>query len=113
MVTKIDVLELFARSLLYSLIVVLIDVVLLFAIQGGVNQIASVLSLILLLEGGIGLTVGGAVAFYSPVGAKISEILFHTESWTAKRQKEAEKRARTWIATGIILVLAAFVISAF
>ena len=112
MVTKIDVLELLARSLLYSLIVVLIDFVLLFAIQGGVNQIASVLSLIMLLEGGIGLTVGGAVAFYSPVGAKISEILFHTEPWTAQRQKEAEKRARTWIATGIILVLAAFVTSA-
>lgn len=113
MVTKIDVLELLARSLLYSLIVILIDVVLLFVIQGSLNQIAFTLSLLMLLEGGIGLTVGGTVAFYSPVGAKISEILFHSKPWTAQRQKEAEKHARTWIATGIILVLASFVISAF
>ncbi len=63
MVTKIDVLELLARSLLYSLIVILIDVVLLFVIQGSLNQIAFTLSLLMLLEGGIGLTVGGTVAF--------------------------------------------------
>ncbi|MCW4008166.1 MAG: hypothetical protein NWF09_05710 [Candidatus Bathyarchaeota archaeon] len=113
MVAKITVLALLARSVLYSLIVILIDFVLLFAIQGSLNQIAFTLSLLVLLEGGIGLTVGGAVAFYSPVGAKISEILLHSKPWTAQRQKEAEKQARTWIATGMILVFASFVISAF
>jgi len=112
MVTKTAVLELLARSLIYSLIVILIDIVLIFAVQGGINQIIAALALLMLLEGGIGLTVGGAIAFYSPLGSKISEILFHSKPWTAQRQKEAEKQARTWIATGIILVLAAFVISA-
>ncbi|MEM3000511.1 MAG: hypothetical protein QXX34_08320 [Candidatus Bathyarchaeia archaeon] len=113
MVAKITVLELLARSVLYSLVVILIDFVLLFAVQGNLNQIAFTLSLLMLLEGGISLTVGGAVAFYSPVGANISEILFHSKPWTAQRQREAEKQARTWIATGIILVLASFVVSAF
>lgn len=112
MVAKEAVLELLARSLLYSLVVILIDFVFLLAIQGSLNQIAFFLSLLLLLEGGIGLTVGGAVAFYSPLGAKMSEILFHSKPWTAQRQKEAEKQARTWIATGTILILASFLISA-
>ncbi|MCX8151339.1 MAG: hypothetical protein N3D85_07575 [Candidatus Bathyarchaeota archaeon] len=70
------------------------------------------MSLLILLEGGICLTAGGAVAFYSPVSAKISEVLFHSRPWTVQRQKEVEKSARTWIATGIILVLVSFVISA-
>lgn len=112
MVTKETVLELLARSTLYSLVVILIDFVFLFAIQGSLNQIAFALPLLLLLEGGIGLTVGGAVAFYSPLGAKMSEILFHSKPWTAQRQKEAEKQARTWIATGTILILVSFLISA-
>lgn len=113
MIAKKTMLELLARSLLYSLIVIFIDFVLIVFIQGGLNQIAASLSLIMLLEGGIGLTVGGALAFYSPLGAKISEVLFHSKPWTARRQKEAEKQARTWIATGTFLVLVSFVISAF
>lgn len=112
MVTKKTVLELLARGLLYSLIVILIDFVLIFSIQGGLNQITASLSFIMLLEGGIGLAVGGAIAFYSPLGAKISEVLFHSKPWDAKRQKEAEKQARTWIMTGIILVFAALLLSA-
>ncbi len=112
MVTKKTVLELLARGLLYSLIVILIDFVLIFSIQGGLNQITASLSFIMLLEGGIGLAVGGAIAFYSPLGAKISEVLFHSKPWDAKRQKEAEKQARTWIVTGIILVFAALLLSA-
>ncbi|GEM_PF-2508860 len=112
MIFKMTLLELFARSMFYSLIVILVDFVLLFAIQGSLNQVFFALSLLILLEGGIGLTVGGVVAFYSPVGAKISEILFHSKPWTAQRQREAEKHARTWIVTGIILVFASFVISA-
>ncbi len=112
MITKKPVLELLARSLFYSLIVVLIDFVLIFSIQGGLTKIAAFLSLIMLLEGGIGLAVGGAVASYSPLSAKISEVFFHSKPWDAKRQKEAEKQARTWIMTGGILVFAALLVSA-
>jgi hypothetical protein len=112
MTTRKTVLELLARSLLYSLIVILIDFVLIFALQGGLNQITDSLSFVILLEGGIGLTVGGAAASYSPLGAKISEVFFHSKPWDAKRQKEVEKQARTWITTGIILVFAALLVSA-
>ncbi len=112
MTTRKSVLELLARSLLYSLIVILIDFVLIFSLQRGLNQITDSLSFVMLFEGGIGLTVGGAVASYSPLSAKISEVFFHSKPWNAKRQKEAEKQARAWIVTGIILVLAALLVSA-
>ena len=76
------------------------------------NQIASSLSFVMLVEGGLGLTVGGAVASFSPTVSKIEESIFHSKPWDAKRQREAEKQARTWIVTGIVLVLAGLLISA-
>jgi len=112
MVAKKIVLEFFARSLLYSLIVILIDFVIIFALQGELSQITDALSFVLLLEGGMGLTVGGATAVYSPVGAKISEEFFHSKPWNAKRQKEVERQARIWVVTGIFLVFAALLLSA-
>ena len=65
MINKKTVLELLTRCLLYSLIVIVIDVVLIFAFQRELNQIADSLSFVMLFEGGIGLTVGGAGASYS------------------------------------------------
>jgi len=111
MITRKTVLELLAGSLLYSLIVIVIDFVLIFSLKVGLNQIIDSLSFVMLFEGGIGLTVGGAGAFYSPLGAKISEVLFHSKPWNAKRQKEVEKQARVWIVTGIFLVFAALLLS--
>jgi hypothetical protein len=112
MITRKTVLELLARCLIYSLIVIAIDFVLIFAFQGGLNQIVESLSFVMLFEGGIGLTVGGAAVFYSPLGAKISEFFFHSKPWNAKRLKEVENQARAWIVTGSILVFAALLLSA-
>ncbi len=105
-------LEFIARCLLYSFIVILIDFVLIVLLAGGLNQITYSLSFVMLLEGGIGLVVGGAAVSFSPVTAKVSETVFHSKPWTAKRQKEVEAQAKAWIATGIILVLAALLKSA-
>jgi len=66
----------------------------------------------MLAEGGLGLTVGGAIALYSPIVSKMSEVLFHSKPWSATRQKEAEEQAKAWIVTGTILVLLALLISA-
>ena len=112
MVIKKTLPELLARTLLYTFIIILIDFVIIISLQRELNQITESLSFVLLFEGGIGLTVGGAAASYSPVSAKISEVLFHSKPWNAKRQKEAEKQARAWIATGIIFVFAALLLSA-
>jgi hypothetical protein len=105
-------LETFASCLLLSLIVILIDLggVLLFTREP--SQVASILFLVMLVEGGLGLIAGGAVAVYSPLGAKISEVFFRSEPWNAKRQKEAETQATAWIIIGCILVFAALLLSA-
>lgn len=105
-------LELLASCLIYSSIVILIDFVLVFFFIGQLTQIISPLSMVMLIEGGLGLIVGGAVASYSPLGAKINAVFFYSKPWNAERRKEAEKQAGAWIITGIILVFAALLVSA-
>ena len=103
---------LLAKTLVYSLIVITIDFIVLFFLMEGLNQIVDSLSFVLLLEGGIGLTLGGAIASYTPMSAKISEVFFHTKPWNAKRQKEAEKQAIILIVVGTFLVFSALLLSA-
>jgi len=107
-----SLLELIAKTLIYSLIVITIDFIILLFFIEGLSQIVDVLSFVLLLEGGIGLTLGGASASYTPISAKVSEVFFHTKPWNAKRQKEVEKQARILIVTGIMLVFSALILSA-
>ena len=108
---KKSLLELLAKTLIYSSIFISIDFIIIFLLTAGANQIIDTLSFVLLFEGGIGLTIGGVTASYTPIVAKISEFLFHTKPWNAKRQKEVENQARIIIVTGIFLVFAALVLS--
>ena len=112
MAIRKNILRLIARYLLYSFVVIIIDFVLIVLFAGGLNQITYSLSFVMLLEGGISLVVGGAAVSFSSITAKVSEAVFRSKSWTAKRQKEVEGQAKAWIATGIILVSAALLISA-
>lgn len=112
MVIMKSLLELIAKTLIYSLIVITIDFIILLFFIEGLSQIVDVLSFVLLLEGGIGLILGGASASYTPISAKVSEVFFHTKPWNAKRQKEVEKQARILIVTGIMLVFSALILSA-
>jgi hypothetical protein len=105
--------RLLTSCLIYSSIVILIDFVVLFFFSRELNQIPYSLSIVMLVEGALGLVIGGAVAFYSPAVSKLSEVIFHTEPLTAARQKETEKQALVWIAAGSILVFAALLLSAF
>jgi hypothetical protein len=105
-------LEFIARCLIYSLIVLSVDFVLIFLFEGKSDQFTSSLSFLTLLEGGIGLTVGGAAASYSPIATKISETIFHSKPWSATRQKEVEAQAKAWIATGVFLIFSALLLSA-
>ena len=86
--------------------------VVVFFFTSGSDRIVLYLSLLLLVEGGLALTIGGTLAVFSPTIGKIGEGIFHREPWDAKKQKAAEKQARAWIATGAFLVLASFLISA-
>lgn len=106
------VLKFILRSLLYSSIVILIDFILIVFITGGLNQIIYDLSFLMLFEGGVCLVVGGTAASYSPIGAKLNEVIFHSKPWNAKRQRDVENQAKPWIAAGIILIVVALSLSA-
>ena len=105
-------LESLVRSSVYSLIIILINVILIVFFMSGLNQIIYTLSFVMLIEGGIGLIVGGAVALYSPSVAKINEVVFHSKPWNAKHQKEIEKQMTVFILTGIVLIFEALLLSA-
>jgi len=106
------VLKFIFNSLVYSSIVILVDLIIIVIITGGFNNIIYDLPFLMLFEGGVCLVVGGAAASYSPVRAKLSEIIFHSKPWNAKRQKEVESQAKAWIVAGIILIFAALSLSA-
>ena len=112
MISLKSALELLARSLVYSLIVVVIDFVVIVFLGYGADQLTYVLSFVVLLEGGICLIAGGASVFYSPSFAKVSEVLFHSKPWDAKRQKQVEQQVQVFIVTGAFLVGEALLLSA-
>ena len=110
MIDRRTLLELFAKALVYSLIVIAIDlIVVIFA--GRTDQTSYTLSLVVLLEGGICLIGGGASVLYSPSMAKLNEVLFHSKPWNASQQRQLERQMRVLIGTGALLVAEAMIIS--
>jgi hypothetical protein len=105
-------LELLASCLVYAFVVMLVDFVVILVFWRELSQVAFTLSIVMLVEGGLGLTLGGVMAFYSPIAGKLGEVFFRSKPWDATHQREAETQARTWIATGCILVFAALLVSA-
>ena len=105
-------LELIATCLLYSIIVIFVDFVLILVFQRDLSQIVYILSFVSFAEGGGSLTIGGIIASFSSNLGKISETIFRSKPWDAKRLKEAERTARVWIITGLILFLFGLLISA-
>ncbi len=105
-------LRLLALSLIYSLIITLVDFLIIFFFIRDLTQLLYYVSLILLLEGALGLIAGGGAVMYSPVASKVSEIIFKSEPWNAKRQKEVEKQGQGLILIGISLLFAGLLVSA-
>jgi len=104
--------ELIVSCVVYSIVVFGIDFLLVLFFKHDLSQITVVVSLILLLEGGLGLTFGGAVAMYSPIVSKVGEILFRSEPWNQDRRKTSEKQGQVLIVVGLLLLLFGLVISA-
>jgi preprotein translocase subunit SecE len=105
-------LRLLASCLIYSLIITSLDFLIVYFFTQGLSQLLSTVSFILLLEGGLGLIMGGGAVMYSPVASKVGEILFKSEPWNAKRQKEVEKQAQVLIFVGIFLLAIGLLVSA-
>lgn len=104
--------QLIPKLFLYSVVIGLIDVLLIFLLSWGMDAFMSTLSIFMLIEGGLGLIFGSFIAAYSPSVAKLNEILFHSEPWNFARQKEIEKQMRTVLITGFLLIIEALFVSA-
>jgi hypothetical protein len=98
-------LKLVAACLVYSLIIALSTLVVILVLTRELERVLLFLSYALLVEGGLALTTGGVVASFSSTIGRLGESVLHAEPWDAKRQKEAEGQARSWIVTGILLFL--------
>jgi hypothetical protein len=107
-----EILDITAASIIYSLIIILINLVIIFIFTQDTNQILYWLSFITLIEGGLVLIAGGGSVLYSPIFNKASEKIFHTEPWDFNRQKRIEQQALKWIITGSFLIIEALIISA-
>ncbi len=101
------------RCLIYALVITLATAIVILVFTRNLREILLLLSYGLIGEGGLGLVIGGLLATFSPTINRIGEVVVHSEPWDAKRQKEAERTARSWIATGVFLFLLGLVISAF
>jgi hypothetical protein len=106
------ILDITIMSAIYSLIVVLVNLVVIFLFTQDIIQILYWLSFITLIEGGLGLIAGGGSVLYSPIFNKAFEKIFHSEPWDFKRQKKTEQQALKWIITGSLLIAEALIFSA-
>jgi hypothetical protein len=98
--------------LVYSFVVILVDFVLILIFGQDLDRVILSLSFVLLVEGSVGLIVGGALGMNSPIIARIGESVFHSKTRGAEGHKGIEKQAKSWILTGLILVFAALLLSA-
>lgn len=106
-----NALTLIGSCVIYSLLVALIDLIIVFVFTQDLANLASGLSFIMLIEGGLGLISGGVAASYTPIFSKMGEVIFHAEPWNAKRQKNVEKQAQVLILVGLFLLLLALLVS--
>jgi len=108
-----NVLKMLTRFFVYSIIIFFIDLIFIIFLTEQTNQIIYNLSFLMLLEGGIGLVVGGIIVSYSPSVAKMSEVFFKSEPWNFTRQKQIEKNMIVLILTGFFLIIESILLSAF
>jgi len=74
---------------------------------------AKTLTLILFLEGGLGLLAGSAIIVSAtPSVAKAGELLFKTSSWSQEAERHAEMIGVKWMAASMSLVLFGALVSA-
>ena len=106
------IMALLAKFFFYSMIIILIDTVTILLFSWGVDTFTYTLSFFILIEGGLGLILGGVSAFYSPSTSKVSEALFRSKPWNFTRQKEIEKQMGAVITTSIILIIESLFVSA-
>jgi hypothetical protein len=101
-----------ARSLIYASIIALFDAVILEILTSTISR--PMFTLILFLEGGLGLLTGVGISLSStPSIARLGEELFRTSPWSKENQRHAETVGLKWMLASGFLVVLGFAASAF
>ena len=96
--------------LLTTLVLTIVDILVLILVLGSVPR--TTLFLILLLEGGLGLLLGSAVALSStPSISKIGEVTIGTASWSKESERNAERVGWKLMFAALLLIIVGFVVS--
>jgi hypothetical protein len=99
------------EALLFSDIVVLFNFILISFFLSDTQGVMYLVSLVTLIEGGLGLTLGGlAVIGAGPGVSKIGEKVFNRAPYTPERAKHAEGVARVFIFFSVILLAIGFLL---
>jgi len=101
----------FAVTFVFAAVVVLLDIAGLLVATRSTPR--PTLTLLLFLEGGLGLIIGVAIALSSgPSVAKAGETLFGTSPWSAGAQRHAEKASLRWMLASGYIIIIGFIVSA-
>ncbi len=101
------------EALLLCDILVLFNLIIVSLFASGYPVVLYYTSLVTVLEGGLGLVLGGlSVVAAGPSITKVQEKLVHGEPWSAKRARESEARARVFFFFSAYLIVIGFLISA-
>ncbi len=99
-----------AKSFLYTIPLLAVDAIALLLITGTVS--ATTLTLVLFLEGGLGLLAGVGISLSStPSISSLGETLFRTSTWSHESQKHAESVGLKWMVVSAILIILGFAVS--
>jgi len=98
------------KPALAAIIIPLVDTLALLIGFGFISR--NTLTLVLLLEGGIGLISGVGITLSStPSISKIGQVTIGTAAWSKEAEKNAERVGLKWIVTASLLVLVGFALS--
>ena len=99
-----------AECLLVCNIILLFDVIIVSIGLGAgfadADVVVYFVSLLLLLEGGMGLVIGGLLVVSAGPGmTKFGEVVFHGEAYTVQRYRRREGEARLLFLVSVLLML--------
>ena len=101
----------FAVTFVFAAAVVLLDVAGLLVTTRSTPK--PTLTLLLFLEGGLGLIISVAIALSSgPSVAKVGQTMFGTSPWSVGAQKHAEKASLKWMLASAYIIIIGFMVSA-
>jgi len=98
------------KPVIATISILLVDILALRTSFGFISR--DTLTLVVLLEGGIGLISGVGIALSAtPSISKLGHAAIGTAAWSKEAEKHAERVGLKWILTASLLVLAGFALS--